>query len=66
MPLPRQRRVRPELVRWPCRLANGLDTALLITVLLDGLYVGVIPIGLHWHNQVLIELVNSLGLNCEH
>ena len=54
-------------------LVNRLDTALHITVLLHGLYVGVIPIGLHWHDQMvgshwhdqlLIEL-GSVGLNCE-
>ena len=40
-------------VRWPCRLVNRLDTALHITVLLHGLYVGVIPIWLHWHDQAV-------------
>jgi hypothetical protein len=29
----------------------GLDTALHITVLLHGLYVGVVTTWLHWHNQ---------------
>jgi hypothetical protein len=52
-------------------LVNRLDTALHITALLHGLYVGVIPIwgGLarpngraSWHDQMPIEL-NSLGLN---
>lgn len=46
--------------RWPlicgpdgqnAALVNMLDTALHITVLLHGLYVGVIPIWLHWHDQ---------------
>jgi hypothetical protein len=31
----------------------ALDTALHITVLLHGLYVGVIPIWLHWHDQAV-------------
>jgi hypothetical protein len=52
-------------------VANRLDTALHITVLHHGLYVGVIPIwgGLarpngraSWHDQMFIEL-NSLGLD---
>jgi hypothetical protein len=37
-------------VRRPA-VVNRLDTALHITVLLHGLYVGVIPIWLHWHDQ---------------
>jgi hypothetical protein len=48
--------------------------SLATTALLHGLYVGAIPIGLNWQDQmagsrwgdrVLIAL-NSLGLNCEH
>jgi hypothetical protein len=35
------------------KLVNRLDTALHIAVLLHGLYVGVIPIWLHWHDQVV-------------
>jgi hypothetical protein len=36
-------------------LVNRPNTALLITVLLHGLYVRVIPIGLqHWHDQMLV------------
>jgi hypothetical protein len=34
-------------------LANGLDTALHITALLHGLYVGVIATWLHWHDQAV-------------
>jgi hypothetical protein len=34
-------------------LVNGLDTALHITVLLHGLYVGVITTWLHWHDQAV-------------
>jgi hypothetical protein len=32
-------------------MANGLDTALHITVVLHGLYVGVIATWLLWHDQ---------------
>jgi hypothetical protein len=32
-------------------VVNRPDTALHITVLLHGLYVGVLPLGLHWHDQ---------------
>jgi hypothetical protein len=34
-------------------VANRPDTALHITVFLHGLYVGVIPIWLHWHDQAV-------------
>jgi hypothetical protein len=59
------------VVYWPLAVANGLDTALHITVLLHGIYVGAISI---WgglarpngraskHDQMSIEL-NSLDLN---
>jgi hypothetical protein len=37
-----------------CYMVNRLDTALhIITVLLHGLYVGVIAIWLHWHDQAV-------------
>jgi hypothetical protein len=34
-------------------LADGLDTALHITALLHGLYVGAITTWLHWHGQTV-------------
>jgi hypothetical protein len=42
---PRERRPRGA------KVVNGLDTALHITVLLHGLYVGVTTTWLHWHDQ---------------
>jgi threonine/homoserine efflux transporter RhtA len=41
------------VVYWPLAVANGLDTALHITVLLHGIYVGVIATWLHWHDQTV-------------
>jgi hypothetical protein len=35
------------------RAADGLDTALHITALLHGLYVGAITTWLHWHGQTV-------------
>jgi hypothetical protein len=47
-------------------MANGLDTALHITVLLHGLYVGATTTWLHWHDQAVGSHWHDQMLNYEH